>query len=258
MRAGAWLLEANRDLPLAFSPDEILGPEGEVLVLAPHPDDESLGCGGLVAARAAQGLPVHVAIVTDGRHSHPHTEAWPMERLVAQRRAETAAAVAALGLDPERDLSFIAMADCGMGADGPGPGEAMRQWLRQRPAAPATILAPWRYDPHGDHIGTAKLARALAAHWRARLLSYVVWGWAYAYPVPGFVLADEPSINTVPSGARFAIEPWLSAKRRAVMAHVSQTLGLGTADAPSGFSLPPEALALAFRGEEIYLAGEAA
>ena len=77
--------------------DEIVG-AAPLLVLAPHPDDESLGCGGLIAESCARGRDVHVAILTDGTGSHPSSPSYPAPRLRALRQREALAAVEALGL----------------------------------------------------------------------------------------------------------------------------------------------------------------
>ncbi|NNC52551.1 MAG: PIG-L family deacetylase, partial [Erythrobacter sp.] len=55
---------------------------GRVLVVAPHPDDEVLGCGGTMARLAAEGHAVHVLVATRGQ-----PPAFPEEG-VAQVRAE--------------------------------------------------------------------------------------------------------------------------------------------------------------------------
>ena len=67
MRADAFLAAADA-LPLA-SLDALLGSRG-LVVVAPHPDDESLGCGGLIAAARASGRPVHLVVVSDRCGSH--------------------------------------------------------------------------------------------------------------------------------------------------------------------------------------------
>jgi len=72
--------------------EEVAG-SGTCLVLAPHPDDESLGCGGLIAACCAAGRPPVVAVLTDGSGSHPGSRAFPPTRLAAIRKAEVTAAV---------------------------------------------------------------------------------------------------------------------------------------------------------------------
>ncbi|HEX2943304.1 MAG TPA: PIG-L family deacetylase, partial [Rhodopila sp.] len=62
---------AWRSLPLGTL-DHIAG-TGTCLILAPHPDDESLGCGGLIATAVAAGRAPLVVILTDGAGSHPNS-----------------------------------------------------------------------------------------------------------------------------------------------------------------------------------------
>ena len=81
-----------------------------ILILAPHADDESLGCGGLIAQACAAGETVYVAILTDGTGSHPNSKAFPPAQLKALREQETADAVATLGLQSDR-LSFLEYKD---------------------------------------------------------------------------------------------------------------------------------------------------
>ena len=252
--AGDWLRLAERDLPIAADPAALLGPpaQGGALVVAPHPDDESLGCGGLLAACAAGGWKARVVVLSDGAKSHPSSPTWPAPRLVARRQAEARAAVAALGLDPARDIAFLGLPDTAV----PSPGQpgfaaavaALREWLDP---APAAVFAAWRHDPHGDHrAGFALVAAALDG--RARLFAYPVWGLAFAHPIPGFPLPAAPLLPAPPRGFRLDMARHLPAKRRAVAAHESQVSAL-IEDDPSGFRLPAEALALAFRPFELFL-----
>lgn len=254
MKAGAWLHQAAEELPIAAAPDELLGDAAPLLVLAPHPDDESLGCGALIAACAAAGRPVHIAVISDGRFSHPGSRHWPAPRLIALRAEETRDAVAALGLDPHGSPTFLGLPDRGVPSGGAALDAACDAIRHSLPAIPGAILGPWRYDPHCDHAATAAIALRLAAQWpRARLLSYVVWGWAYATPLPGFDLGETPDVPDRPRGWRFAAGPWLAAKRCAIAAHRSQTTDL-IDDDPAGFRLPPEAIALLTQPTELYLA----
>ena len=67
--------------------DETLGAAGRsCLVLAPHPDDETLGVGALIARKRAAGTRVRVLVVTDGRGSHVSSVLDP-DALAAVRRA---------------------------------------------------------------------------------------------------------------------------------------------------------------------------
>src|SRR5580693_6225633 len=56
------------------------------VVVAPHPDDESLACGGLIADACRQGGRGKVVIVSDGGGSHPNSRAYPPDRLRSEER----------------------------------------------------------------------------------------------------------------------------------------------------------------------------
>src|SRR5262249_31572782 len=75
-----------------------------LVVVAPHPDDESLGCGGLIAAARAHAIPVSIIVLSDGAASHPNSRAFPTERLRALREEEIKAAAAELGVADEHVL----------------------------------------------------------------------------------------------------------------------------------------------------------
>ncbi|CAA9249645.1 MAG: LmbE-like protein [uncultured Craurococcus sp.] len=253
-RAGEWLRVAESDLPLVTDLPSLLGSEGGALVLAPHPDDESLGCGGLLAACAAAGRSARVLVISDGTGSHPRSKAWPPARLAALRREETGAAIERLGLDPGRDLGFLGFPDTAVPKEGPGFDEAVRKVLEFAGAGPVSLFCTWEHDPHCDHAASfaVALAAARSLPHGTRLFAYPVWGLAFAYPIPGFPLPPEPLVPAPPRGLRLDIRRQLEAKRQAVAAHLSQTSAL-IDDDPGGFRLPPEALALAFRPQELFL-----
>ena len=252
--AGAWLRAAERDLPLVNDLTRLLGPTGGALVVAPHPDDESLGCGGMLAACAAAGRPARVVVVSDGAGSHANSRAWPRDRLVALRQAEARAAVAALGLDPARDIAFLGLPDTAVPMAGAEFDAAVGALLRAAGPAPGSVFAAWRHDPHRDHTASFAIAAAAMRGWPAgtRLFAYPVWGLAFAHPIPGFQLPEGPLLPTPPRGLRLDVTRHLPAKRRAVAAHASQVSAL-IEDDPAGFRLPDAALALAFRPFELFL-----
>jgi LmbE family N-acetylglucosaminyl deacetylase len=214
------------------------------LILAPHADDESLGCGGLIAEACAQGLAPYVLIMTDGTGSHPGSRAYPAPRLRALREAEARHAVGALGLPPER-IGFLRLRDTAA----PRAGEAFEaavaavaRLLREQGCG--VLLAPWRHDPHCDHEAAHEIAVAAAQRTGAARLAYPVWGWT----LPLDAVLDEPE----PAGYRLDIARHLPAKRRAIAAHASQRGEIITDD-PGGFALPATLLALFDRPFETYL-----
>lgn len=155
-----------------------LVPDGHrLLVIAPHPDDEVLGSGGLLHLAARAGREVLVLIVTDGEGSHPGSSEWPAERLGRARWSESRAAVTelGLGLDSVRRLGF---ADGRLVRQQADVSRAVVRALSPHDV----VVTPWRFDGHPDHeIIAAAVADALqllpVAH-----LEVPIWGLHWARP----------------------------------------------------------------------------
>ncbi len=225
---------------------ELLGARS-VLVIAPHPDDESLGCGGLIAALADRGADLGVVFVTDGGASHPRSRAWPRRRLAALRGEEAAAALSALGASDAARLD-LGLPDAGIVRDAPDWQKAVARTARFAAALrPSVVLAPWRRDPHRDHRDshTLTVAALTRAGLRPRLLEYPIWldelGVDDARPQPGEVV--ELILD---------VSPWRERKQAAVAAHRSQ-LGLVIDDDPNGFVLSDATIRRLTSRDEVYL-----
>jgi len=80
-----------------------------VLVVAPHHDDEVLGCGGLLAQLAAAGARVRVLFLSDGAAGVGGGEA--ARAYAARRREESTSALAALGIEDEDGASYLELPD---------------------------------------------------------------------------------------------------------------------------------------------------
>src|ERR1700677_2278394 len=222
--------------------ETILGGE-RPLILAPHADDESLGCGGLITACCERGQQPVVAILTDGAASHPGSRQYPPERLRQLRAQEARQAVATLGLSSD-NLVFFNYPDTAL-----PPGQAISERIAivARDRGCSVMLAPWLHDPHCDHEAAAILAREAARRAPCRLLSYPVWGW--------LLPPDHPLPVKHVAGYKLSIAKHLQAKRSAVAAHASQYSALIN-DSPEGFRLPPELLSVFERPYEVFLAHE--
>jgi LmbE family N-acetylglucosaminyl deacetylase len=200
-----------------------------VLVLAPHPDDEALGCGLLLAERWRSGRPAHVACLTDGAASHA-SAAWPPARLAALRRAEMEEALRRLGGVPARDLTWMGHPDAALDRLH-GPGDDLARGIAalvDRLGAGALVVTSPQ-DPHCDHLAAARAAaRVAASRPGLALWTYPVWSrwraWAEGAPAPEGQPLDLPRHR--------------AAKRAAIGAHRSQMGGV-IADDPGGFRMPP-------------------
>lgn len=239
-------LDDPQALPLL--PARVVRGFGPTLVVAPHQDDESLGCGGAIALLRRVGLPVTVLFISDGTGSHPHSRAYPPVRLRDTREAEALVALGLLGVPPEA-ATFLRLPDTAVPLPGDArfPAAVTQVRAALETAQPGTILLPWRRDPHCDHRAAWELLRAALADTpqQPRLLEYPIWVWELAeaedLPLPGEV-----------DGWRLAIDEVLPQKEAAIAAHHSQTTAL-IDDDPTGFRLLPEVLAHFAAPWEIYL-----
>ncbi|NYZ16248.1 PIG-L family deacetylase [Azospirillum sp. RWY-5-1] len=225
---------------------EVPAADVPALVLAPHPDDETLGCGALIARKAAAGAPVTVVFACDGRHSH-RSGLVPPDALAALRRREALAACARLGVGAER-VGFLDHED-GRLADAGGALARRIAGLAEACGA-RELFAPSAQDGHPDHRALSAAARAALAGLSRHpvLYEYPVWFWdARAWVEPGaprWRQAAQLAVRPLAflAGARPAVVaagPFLDAKRRALAEHRSQVENLtgepGWATLPSGF-----------------------
>ncbi len=220
-----------RRLPLGTI-DDIIG-SGCGLIIAPHPDDESLGCGGLIAECCHAGRPPVVVFLTDGAMSHPASKRFPREHLIKVREQEAIEAAACLGLTRER-LIFLREPDTRAPREGQELIRTVNEIARlMHRFRCSSVLAPWRFDPHSDHEAAACIAERVAARSNVRHVAYPVWGWT----LPPDQIVANPSL----AGWQLEISSRLALKHRAMAAYRSQYGELIT-DGPAGFRLPPALL----------------
>lgn len=220
-------------------------PAGSILVIAPHPDDETLGCGGLIAAAVERGLCVHTVFVTDGGASHPGSPTWSRARLAARRRAEGEEALRRLGAGA-MPRTFLDLPDAAMPHPGSAAHEAAVAAIAQilRDLAPDLVALPWRRDPHGDHRAAWRMTMAAIGLWGGApgVLEYAIWLDELGAPADFPAVGEMERVWLAVSGA---------AKAHALEAHESQ-LGRLIRDDPNGFALEPATIARLTGSEEAY------
>lgn len=211
--------------------------DGPMLVVAPHPDDETLGCGGLVAALTERGVLLHTLFITDGSASHRNSQEWPRERLSALREAEANEALALLGA-ANQPRTFLRLRDAAMPRPGSAEYEAATMQIETllRMLKPSHVALPWRRDPHCDHQDTWHLLTDTIqrASMTPHQLEYTIWleelGAPKEFPREGEMERISLEIGT-----------HVMAKRKAMTAYRSQ-LGEIVKDDPSGFVLTASTL----------------
>ncbi|SHL20311.1 PIG-L deacetylase family protein [Hymenobacter psychrotolerans] len=234
---------------LPLRPPEYAATLGPTVVIAPHPDDESLGCGGLLALLAQAGQPVWCVLVSDGTMSHPNSVKFAAPARRALREQELRTALQELGCSSDALLPLNLPDGSVPSPDTEAGAEAVARlvaFLRQ--TQPHTVLCPWRRDPHPDHRATSLLVQAALAQLSTppRLLEYVVWAWQRAAP------SDLPQPDEA-IGWRLEVQPVLARKQRAIAAHRSQLAPSIIDDDPAGFTLSAEMLAHFEQPFEVYL-----
>ncbi|MDI3393120.1 PIG-L family deacetylase [Pseudomonas sp. V98_8] len=190
-----------------------LVPVGQrLVVVAPHPDDEVLGCAGILAGMQGNEADVLMIAVTDGEASHPQSRHWTPTRLRRQRPMESTHALARMGLDVDAlDWQRLALPDSSV--------ETHEAWLVERLAAlirPGDrVFTTWRRDGHCDHEATGRATACAVARHQACLIEVPVWAWHWA----------RPNDARVPwaRAHKYLLAPHvLARKRQAIAAHASQ------------------------------------
>lgn len=219
---------------------------GAVLILAPHPDDETFGCGAAIAAASAAGNTIVVVTITDGNASHPNSASHPPDRLAALRRDELRIAVAALteGRGRIESLGYDDQHAPSSAADIAAATQRLDTLIAR--LAPTALWTTWEHDPHIDHRRTAALARQIAArHPHLRFWQFPVWG----------RFTDQP-LSRHHTLHRFDTSKFRAQKQAAIAAHASQTTQL-IADDPDGFVMDDATQAHFLDAPELFIAGAA-
>ena len=230
---------------LSASSGTVLEETGNLLVIAPHPDDEAFGCGGLLAQRKRSGQDAHIFFLTEGETSHLGCCTVPEDLIGSTRHALAFNANAALGISRDK-LHFLD------GKDGhlPRTGEkgffkfAEKVADRIERCRPEAIFCPHPFEGWSDHIAAEELTGAAINRlsYEPQLFYYCVWFW-YGMPL-------NRAWHVKWRNARLLdITGQLSLKKRAVNIYLQAKAPCG---APWVGKLPPEFLRAFDWGKELF------
>lgn len=200
-----------------------------LVVVAPHPDDETLGAGGLIAAWRARDREVVVISVSDGEAARPE-----MPDLAATRRGELTAALAELGVGPSA-VRHLGLPDGALAGSEPLIESTVLSLILHD----ATLVAPRVGDGHPDHDAVGR-ACARAAHIASvPLARYPIWSW----------FNDDVSSFEEFTLGRFVLSPEATAQKRRAISRFDSQLS----DAHGEPIVPPHVVQYFLRDYEVFL-----
>lgn len=172
-----WLQSSALERMQTVSVSQLIGKTGRLVVISPHPDDEVLGCGGLMSLAAIESLPVLIIAVTDGEHCYPQHPRWGPEALRSARSTEVLNALEALHLDAF-GVARLSLPDGALMEHIDGLTDCLLSLLSPEDV----VLAPLKCDGHPDHEATYQAAFRATKIVDCRLLQYPVWAWHWMKP----------------------------------------------------------------------------
>ena len=176
------LLQAANSFP-CIAVDWEPGSE-RVVVLAPHMDDEVLGCGGTIALHRRAGAPVTVIFLTDGREGSSTLRGLQgdelreaQKRLIDVRKGEAAAALATLDVD---DCAFLDAVDGTAFADAGDIASRLGALLER--LRPQILYVPSYLEQHPDHRATSDVLLTAVAGSSSGITVHAYEVWTPQYP----------------------------------------------------------------------------
>ncbi len=205
-------------------------PQGRTLVVAaPHPDDETLGAGGLIHICAELGYEITIVLVTDGENARPE-----LHDLARRRTGELRSALERLAPDGARVVR-LRLTDGRVAAS----ESHLVEMLLRVVSRDSTLVAPYERDGHTDHDATARACRAAAKRLGIPCVQYPIWAWHRLQP------AD---FDALPMGRVSLSAEAMEAKQRAIACYSSQL-----EPRAGGAIVPRHVLSYFQRPYEVYL-----
>ncbi|MGY2292868.1 PIG-L deacetylase family protein [Pseudomonas sp. SDO528_S397] len=186
-----------------------------VVVIAPHPGDEVLACGGLLQLLSTLDYPLQLISVTDGSASHPGSHLWPAKRLSVVRPQESVEALRRLGV-PLHSLKWIrgGFADDALAAH----EQPLSQFIARYLQPGDVVFTTWRNDGKDDHDAVGRASAKACALSGAHLYELPIWAW--------HLPAREGLVIPWQRARKVRLDTWSVARKlHATHAYASQLVG---------------------------------
>lgn len=185
-----------KSTPLKLNPEK-------TIFLSPHPDDETLGCGGLIADLAKLHWDLKIISITNGEAAYPNISDLAKIRIVELKKS-----IKILGLS-EKNLIGLNLKDGKICEDSACLETSLIQYLSPN----CNLFAPWRKDYHPDHEIVGKIATKLANQLNIKLFYYFIWSWHFL---------EKAKISNLKMKKYFLHQNTFKIKMRAITCYQSQ------------------------------------
>lgn len=169
-----------QDMP-RFDIAKSFAPHQRVCIFAPHPDDEVLGCGGLLQQLAANGNPIVLIHVTNGTQSHPNSHVYSQEKLNIIRPQESIKALEVLSVAHQVMTIALDLTDGNVFAQ----QDQFHQKLSTIIQPNDILITPFMHDGHPDHEATGQVVVSFAKQHHLACYQVLIWAWHWAKPADG-------------------------------------------------------------------------
>ena len=182
----------------AFCREHILGIS---LIIAPHPDDETFGCGMLIAKLSKKKIPFIVVIVSDGDASHAQCgRKHVLREISTQRKLDALKALEKLGC-PNENVVFLDFPDGSLermeGEVERYVDEIINRFNSQNNEGIAQIFVPSSFDAWEDHLAVTNIGMILGKKHKISVYYYCTWMYMYApcQVIKSILVGDVTCIN---------------------------------------------------------------
>ena len=163
---------------LRFDIAKSVAPHQRVCIFAPHPDDEVLGCGGLLQQLAANGNPIVLIHVTNGTQSHPNSQIYSQESLDIIRPQESVKALKLLGIAHQVKTIALDLTDGNVFSQQDQFQQKLTSIIRHNDV----LVTPFMQDGHPDHEATGLVVASFAKQYHLACYQVLIWAWHWAKP----------------------------------------------------------------------------